>query len=205
MGKFLRKIKKYFFNKEEKNIEIKKFVLMHNVEFFNSTIGDFSYIARNSIVHNTDIGKFCSIGPNIVIGYGDHPLHLLSTSTVFYDSKTTFDIRSKQDNFNGKERVKIGNDVWIGANVFIKNGISIGNGAVIGAGAVVLDDIPPYAIAVGVPAKILRNRFDEEFIDILLKSEWWNYSDDFIKMNFEILSSDKRSVIKEFLEKNSRF
>ena len=52
MGKFLKKIKKYFFKKEKKNIEIKKFVLMDNVEFFNSTIGDFSYIARNSIVHN---------------------------------------------------------------------------------------------------------------------------------------------------------
>ena len=71
----------------------------------------------------------------------------------------------------------IGNDVWIGDQCFIKAGVKVGDGAVIGAHAVVTHDVPPYAIVGGVPARVIRYRFDEETINSLLNSEWWNLND----------------------------
>ena len=68
----------------------------------------------------------------------------------------------------------IGNDVFIGANVTVLDGAKIADGSVIGAGAVVVGDIPPYAVAVGVPTKVVKYRFDEKTIEALLKKQWWN-------------------------------
>ncbi|WP_269683906.1 CatB-related O-acetyltransferase [Flavobacterium lacustre] len=166
-------------------------IFFPNVEFINSEIGDYSYIARNSIIHNTTIGKFCSIGPNVVVGYGDHPIHLLSTSPIFYSEKTGFDIGPNKDLFCGHSKVEIGNDVWIGANVFVKNGIKIGNGAVIGAGSVIINDVVPYSVTVGVPGKIKSKRFSEDIIFKLEELKWWEWPNEVIKDNHNILSSEK--------------
>lgn len=90
------------------------------------------------------------------------------------------------------KQTKIENDVWIGGNAIILQGVSIGNGAVIGAGAVVNKDIPDYAIAVGVPAKIVKYRFNEEKIHRLIESEWW--LNDFEKAT-QIVKELERSVL----------
>jgi serine acetyltransferase len=74
--------------------------------------------------------------------------------------------------------IVIGNDVFIGANVTILDGVTIGDGAVIGAGAVVSKDIPPYAVAVGCPIRVVRYRFDEEKIEALKRIEWWNFTEE---------------------------
>ena len=68
----------------------------------------------------------------------------------------------------------IGNDVWIGQNVTIMPGVHIGDGAIIGANATVASDIPPFSIAVGNPAKVIRRRFDDEMISLLERLKWWN-------------------------------
>jgi acetyltransferase-like isoleucine patch superfamily enzyme len=75
----------------------------------------------------------------------------------------------------------IGNDVFIGANVTMLDGVKVGDGAVIGAGAVVTKDVPPYAIAVGVPAKVVRYRFDKDTIKALLERQWWNGTEEEVK------------------------
>jgi len=141
----------------------------------NCEIGDYTYIAKGAVISYTKIGKYCSIGPNFLCGWGIHPLNGISTSPMFYSIKKQngYSI-SKGNKIEERKSILIGNDVFIGSNVTVLDGITIGNGAVIGAGAVVSKDIPPYAIAVGCPIKILRYRFSQEIIEELEKMQWWN-------------------------------
>ena len=145
-------------------------------------VGKGTYIGRHSIISNTNIGKYCSIGPNLICGYGIHPTNGISTSPSFYSSDPQngliFCTKNKIDE---RKTINIGNDVFIGVNVTILDGVNIGDGAVIGAGAVVNKDIPPYAVAVGVPAKIAKYRFDEDTIKKLLEIKWWDFDNDKIK------------------------
>ena len=189
--KILYKIKKFLKLNRAKQGEpkLRNVTFFPNVEFVNSKIGIYSYIARNSIVHNTTIGNFCSIGPNAVIGYGDHPTHLLSTSPAFYSKTTNFDLKPEDNLFFGHQPVEIGSDVWIGANVFVKNGIKIGHGSIIGAGAVVLTNVAPYSIVVGVPAKNKSFRFEVETIDKLLELQWWDFPEEILKEHYQTLIS----------------
>jgi acetyltransferase-like isoleucine patch superfamily enzyme len=93
------------------------------------------------------------------------------------------------------KRTIIGNDVFIGANVTVLDGIIIGNGAVVGAGAIVTKNIPPYAIAVGVPAKVIRYRFEKDLITKLQKIEWWNFNEEKLQ-NVEKYFFDIESFMK---------
>ena len=131
----------------------------------------------------TKIGAFCSIGYRVVIGHGKHPLNFLSTSPFFYFNEMNYKLPSQvtHDEYWNLEPVEIGNDVWIGDGVFIKNGVKIGDGAVLGARAVVTKDVPPYAIVVGCPAKIIKYRFNEDIIKELLDLKWWELDDSIIK------------------------
>lgn len=149
---------------------------------FNTSIGDYSYIARNSWISIAEIGKFCSIGPNVIIGWGIHPIHAISTSPMFYSTmKQNGMTLSDHDKIEERKPVIIGNDVFIGANVTILDGVTIGDGAIIGAGAVVSKNIPPYAVAVGCPIQILRYRHDEYQQEALLQIKWWNLDEEGLK------------------------
>jgi virginiamycin A acetyltransferase len=90
----------------------------------------------------------------------------------------------------------IGNDVWIGQNVTVLPGIKIGDGAIIAANAVVARDIPPYHIAGGNPARIFRQRFEDELVAFLLELQWWNWPAEKIFANLEILSSSDLERIR---------
>lgn len=142
----------------------------------DAIIGSFTYISKNSNISKTRIGKFCSIGPNLICGWGIHPTHGISTSPMFYSTQKQNGISlSSEDKVDERKHIYIGNDVFIGMNVTILDGIKIGDGAIIGAGSLVSKNIPPYAIAAGNPIKILRYRFSEQIISELLKIKWWNF------------------------------
>lgn len=167
----------------------------------DAKIGKYTYIALNSMISLTSIGKFCSIGPNFFCGYGIHPTQGISTSPMFYSTlkQNGYSLSSNNKIIERKE-IKIGNDVFIGANVCILDGVTVSDGAVIAAGAVITKDVPPYAVVGGVPAKILRYRFDEKKIQKLLELKWWDWEDEklqFVEKNF--------FDIDEFLEGKFRF
>ena len=145
----------------------------------DTTIGDYTYISMNSHISKATIGKFCSIGPNLVCGWGIHPTNGISTAPMFYSTMKQNGITlSMVDKIEERKPINIGNDVFIGANVTILDGVTIGDGAVIGAGAVVSKDIPPYAVAIGCPIKVVRYRFNEEQIEALRHVEWWNFTEE---------------------------
>ena len=155
------------------------------------SIGDYSYIDRNSFVSNTNIGKFCSIGPNFFCGWGIHPTNGISTSPMFYSTQKQNGISlSRVNKHQERKKIIICNDVFIGSNVTILDGVTIGSGAVIGAGAVVSKDIPPYAIAVGCPIKIIKYRLEQKKVSALLKIKWWDFPEtqlqDVEKLFFDI-------------------
>jgi len=157
-----------------------------------------SYISQNSRITNTQIGKFCSIGPNFLCGWGMHPLSGISTSPLFYSTNNQFGFSYTSKNiFKETSEIKIGNDVFIGSNVTILDGVCISDGAVIAAGSVVTTDVPPYAIVGGVPAKIIKYRFTQDVILNLLKIKWWNFDTEKIKS-----ISDNFYDIDNFIKEN---
>lgn len=140
------------------------------------SMGDMSYVGERSRLIRVNIGKYTAIGPEVLAGLGRHPSReFVSTHPAFY-SPVRRTGRSFVDEamFSEFTPITIGNDVWIGARTILLDGVTIGTGAIVGAGAVVTRDIPPYAVAVGVPAKVVRMRFDEEQVVKLLASAWWD-------------------------------
>ncbi len=161
-------------------------------------LGYGSYVNNSGDLTDADIGRYTSIGTNVSTVIGKHPISkqvamhpaFTSSEKIFgfsYTDKTVFDTSQK--------RTVIGNDVWIGNNVLIMGGVNIGDGAVIGAGSIVTKDIPPYAICAGVPAKILRYRFDDKQKQELLKIKWWTKDEAWIRDNIRRFDD-----IEEFLK-----
>lgn len=147
----------------------------------DSSVDDHSYII-SGLVKNTKIGKYCSIAANVTIGADRHPTDWLSTHHFQYNDT---------DNFKSLKITTIGNDVWIGANAVIMTGVNIGDGAIIGSSAVVTKDVPPYAIVVGIPAKIIRYRFNPDIINKLLELKWWDLDHQLLKDNIDFSNIEK--------------
>ena len=143
----------------------------HQVEVGMYTRGPL-YAPENYAPY-TIIGRYCSIFPTVRAFAANHPMNTLSTHALFYNPALGF---AKKDILT-RTRLKIGNDVFIGHNAIITSSVSsIGNGAIIGAGSVVHQDIPPYAVVVGNPGRVVRYRFSKEVIQQLLDSCWWEKS-----------------------------
>ncbi len=176
-----------------------------NVSF--SEIGYGTYIGKNSDLIASKIGRFCSIGNNVKLALGKHPLStFVSTHPSFFSLRKqagfTYVDKNKFEEFKYVEEgkvLKIGNDVWIGTNVTIFDGVVIGDGAVIGANSLVVRDVEPYSINVGSPAKIVRYRFPQSHISYLLNFKWWDKDLDWIKDNADLFENIEKlkSVYKQ--------
>lgn len=152
----------------------------------NSSVDDYSYIGPRTNLIYARIGKFCSIGPNCLIGLPSHSIKNISTSPIFTSKNNALNLMwNKKNTYNEYSNVEIGHDVWIGSNVIVMGGVKIGNGAVVGAGAIVTKDVPDYAIVAGVPAKVLKMRFDTGMVEKLLDIKWWDFEEYKLKKNIE--------------------
>jgi len=129
-------------------------------------IGNHNYLADRVMIGNAKVGNYCSFGPDVKIGQSQHSTQYITTCQKISKRNIDFSLMA--------ERAEIGNDVWLGANVVVMQGVKIGNGAIVGANAVVTKDIPPYAIAVGIPAKVIKYRFEEDDIKSIQASAWWD-------------------------------
>jgi len=133
-------------------------------------IGAHTYIRSGghlSLV--SSIGRFCSIGSEVIIGQEKytHPTDWLSSHPFQYTaSRLAYSAKT--------EMAEVGHDVWIGHGAMILEGVKVGTGAVIATRAVVVEDVPPYAIVAGVPAKVVRFRHSPDLIERILASEWWD-------------------------------
>lgn len=149
-------------------------------------IGAFCNLSGGTI-NNARFGRYCSVASGVTIGPHEHPTDWLTSSRAAYYPEVNgwndlvapdrrAQVRAGRRPFAASCPVtEIGADVWIGQGAFVKAGVTLGTGAIIGARATVLRDVPPYAVVVGTPGRVLRLRFPEAVVEKLLALEWWRY------------------------------
>ena len=194
--------------RNESVVYIKPTITRKNIE-----VGDFSYFDGSNfekhVTHHYDfigdkliIGKFCQIGRNVefVMNGANHQMSSITTYPFYifkgWDQKPT-----DEKDLPYKGDTVVGNDVWIGQNVTILPGIHIGDGAIIGANSVVSKDVPPYSVVAGNPIKLIRKRFDDELIGLLLTFKWWNKPTEEIQEILPLLANSNINEIKDELKR----
>ena len=164
----------------------------------NTKLGYASYIGEDSECQNWEIGRYTCIGQRVRTIRGKHPTSTFaSVHPAFYSTREhagfTYVTRDKFQEYadvdNNGYSTKIGNDVWIGSDVRIMDGIEIGDGAVIASGAIVTNNVSPYAIVGGVPAKLIRMRFTEEIVAALLKLRWWDKDERWLREHADLFEN----------------
>ena len=179
----------------------------------NIIVGDFTYIAdsefESHVTHHYDwlgdrlvIGKFCQIGAGVefMMNGANHQMNAVTT----YPFYTMVGWKMPPPAVKAlpfKGDTVIGNDVWIGQNAVILPGVHIGDGAIVGANSVVGSNVAPYSIVAGNPARLLRKRFDDELIGLMLRFKWWDKSIEEINCLIPLLTDSDLSKVKAELKK----
>jgi chloramphenicol O-acetyltransferase type B len=176
------------------------YVRLYKGVFLRSvSVGKMSYFNRDTHAGYSIIGSYCCVGPEVIIGgLGRHPVDQLSMHPAFYSphlraGQTFVDTGS----FDELPQTQIGNDVWIGARAVILDGVKVGDGALIAAGSIVNKDVPPYAVVGGVPARIIRYRFETSIIEKLLDWQWWNLNFDQVKKITPLIEKKDNWILED--------
>ena len=175
-------------------------------------VGDFSYFGdvdfEKHVTHHYDfigdrliIGKFCQIaaGVEFIMNGANHQMNAVTTFP-FYVMRGWNMTPPPLSELPIKGDSVVGNDVWIGQNATILPGVHIGDGAIVGANSVVGSDVEPYTIVAGNPAKVIRKRFDDELIALLLRFKWWDRSVEEIQSLIPILTCSDLDKVRKTLQ-----
>jgi chloramphenicol O-acetyltransferase type B len=208
-------MKENFFKSPFKGLPLNKQVTNPNI-----IVGKYSYYsgyyhghsfdecARYLMPDRTDvdkliIGDFCSIGTGasfIMAGNQGHRMEWVSSFPFFYfDDDYT---KEATDGFKNIGDTKVGSDVWIGSEAIIMPGVELGHGCVIGTRAVVTKDVPAYAVVAGNPAKLIRYRFSEAKIHMLLEMSWWDWPEERLSGAMKWLCSEDIEGLHSYWEKS---
>ena len=189
-----------------KNVITNKNIQVGDYTMYNDFVNDPTLFEKNNVLYHYEInhdrliiGKFCSIacGARFILNSANHTLKSLSTYPfpLFFE-EWELDRKNVARSWDNKGDIVIGNDVWIGYEAIILSGVTIGDGAIIASRAVVTEDVPPYTIVGGVPAKAIRKRFSEQTISHLLKIKWWDWTKERITQNIDAIQSGDITLLK---------
>ena len=190
-----------------KNVVTRPGIQVGEYTMYNDFVNDPRDFEKNNVLYhypvNHDrllIGKFCSIacGAKFLFNSANHALGSLSTYPfpIFYD-EWGLEGKNVAEAWDNKGDIALGNDVWIGYEAVILAGVTIGDGAIIGARAVVTRDVPPYAIVGGVPARLIRRRFDDATIEALLDLRWWDWEPERIRQALPALQAGDIAALRK--------
>jgi phosphonate metabolism protein (transferase hexapeptide repeat family) len=169
----------------------------------NVQLGDYSYTGPMGFFQNTDIGKFANIAANVRVGPTMHPMDRPTLHHFTY-RRRAYGLAERDDEdffaWRAAQVATIGHDTWIGHGAIVMPGVVVGDGAVVGSGAVVTKDVPPYTVVVGVPARVIRERFDPATADALQRMKWWDWTHEQLKHRL----ADFSGPVEAFIEKWGR-
>lgn len=165
-------------------------------------IGDYGYAMGDNQISHAQIGKFSNLATGVRINPSNHPWWRATLHHFTYRSRSYgFDADDDAAIFDWRreDQVVIGPDVWLGHNAIVMPGVSIGTGAAVGSGAVVTKDVPPFAVVVGVPAKVIRFRVDARTAERMMALAWWDWSHERIGA---ALADFRTLTAEQFVEKH---
>lgn len=199
---------------DRQTVYLKEVVSDPNIEVGEWTIyNDFEAdpvgFERNNVLYhypvNRDrlvIGKFCSLacGARFLFNSANHTLESLSTYPfpIFWGEEWGIDKSEVASAWDNRGDIVVGNDVWIGYEAVVMAGVRIGDGAIVASRAVVTRDVPPYAIVGGVPAKVIKYRFDLATVERLLAIRWWEWPAETIRRALSLIRGGKAEELALF-------
>ena len=167
-------------------------------------VGKYSYGHQDSLTHQWGegtkviIGSYCSIGAKVEFFLGgNHRTDWFTTFPFGHIHTNVFNNSTGEGHPTTNGDIVIGNDVWIGMGAKIMSGVRVGDGAVVAANSVVVKDVPEYTIVGGNPAKIIKKRFSDEIVEILLNIKWWEWDEKKINQNIDVLCSSNIDKLKK--------
>ena len=190
-----------------KNAITRESVSVGDYTMYNDYVHDPRDFEKNNVLYhypvNHDrliIGRFCSIacGAKFLFTSANHAMRSLSTYPfpIFFE-EWGLDRTRVADAWDNRGDIVVGNDVWIGYEAVVLSGVTIGDGAIIGARAVVTRDVPPYAIVGGVPARLIRKRFDDKTVETLLRLKWWDWPSEKIARHIADIQNGRLDALAE--------
>lgn len=187
-----------------KNVITRPTILVGDYTYYDDVDGAERF--EEHVTHHYDflgdrliIGKFCAIGRGVefIMNGANHRMGSVTTYPFNIFGHGWEGSAPARDELPLRGDTVVGNDVWFGQDVTVLPGVHIGDGAIIGARSVVGRDVPPYAIAVGDPCRVVRMRFDQALIDRLLALRWWDRDIAWITRHLDVLCSSDPTRIWE--------